>query len=480
MTNTSPTPDRTRFDPLSVLWRLAAAPQALLVLVGLIALTLVLGSLVPQIPPQAVDDPQAWLALQPGFLGQGSGLVRSLGLFDLYHGFWFRLLLVLTGLVLLVGLVESAESAWRTAGSLSNRRRQRLAAHNLALWRSRASHVRLPTSLSLDDVENRLGGFLDQRRFRHTQLLDLPVLNWLVARRAPLLWAQPVIYGALLLALIGLAVEDGWGWQSEDWRPAPGESLAVGHGSPFSVRLDAFDMQFGKDGRLNGYQSVVTWLPDAAVEAKEPGPRQAVADIGRPASLRGVSVRQVGYLPAVKLRAWDDSGRQLALQVGGDTAASTGDAEVSFSSAEAQPLVYVPSQDLFLLLAFEPLSGEGRPALRVDVVRNGGASQQTLDILYESGPVVAKGLRLKVDLAYHPVLRLDYRPAMAVVVAGLALALVALLVSWLGSPRLFLITAGSEQEGPAKLQVSVPADLTGGWWLPHLVRQLREALGDGD
>jgi hypothetical protein len=355
-----------------------------------------------------------------------------------------------------------------------------MAAEHLALRRSHASQIRLPASLSLEDVQERLGGFLDERRYRHAELPDLPVLNWVVARRAFLLWARPVIYGALLLTLVSLAIVDGWGWQSEDWRPAPGESLAVGHNNPITVRLDAFDMQFGEDGRLDGYQSVVTWLQDATVDVKDPGPRQAVAGVGRPATLDGVSVRQVGYVPAVKLRGWDDSGRQVALQVGGDTAASSGEAEVSFSSAEAQPLIFVPSQDLFLLLAFEPLCSEGKPALRVDIVRNGGASQQTLDILYKSGSIAAKGLRLKVDLAYHPVLRLDYRPAMALVVVGLALALVALLVSWIGSPRLFLISAGSEQEDLIELQVLVPSYLRGGWWLPDLEDQLRGISVDGD
>jgi hypothetical protein len=239
-------------------------------------------------------------------------------------------------------------------------------------------------------------------------------------------------------------------------------------------------MQFGEDGRLSGYQSVVTWLQDAGVDVKDVGVHQTVVGVGRPATLRGVAVRQVGYVPAVKLRAWDDSGRQLALQVGGDTAVSSGDAEVSFSSAEAQPLVFVPSQDLFLLLAFEPLCGVGRPALRVDVVRNGGASQETLDSLYESGMVAAPGLRLKVDLAYRPVLRLDYRPAMAVVVAGLALALAALFVSWVGSPRLAMITAGSDREGLAALEVLAPADARGSRWLQRLADQLRGIVADED
>jgi cytochrome c biogenesis protein ResB len=78
-----------------------------MVLMGLLALALALSAVIPQMPPQARDDPQAWLAVQAGPVRQGGALLRSLGLLDLYHSFWFRFLLVLTGLNLFVRAVES-------------------------------------------------------------------------------------------------------------------------------------------------------------------------------------------------------------------------------------------------------------------------------------------------------------------------------------------------------------------------------------
>jgi hypothetical protein len=71
------TPGASRFEPLSALWRIFAAPLTLLILMGLLALILALGTLIPQIPARATVDPQAWLSVLPGFLGQAGGPLAS-------------------------------------------------------------------------------------------------------------------------------------------------------------------------------------------------------------------------------------------------------------------------------------------------------------------------------------------------------------------------------------------------------------------
>jgi hypothetical protein len=69
---------------------------------------------------------------------------------------------------------------------------------------------------------------------------------------------------------------------------------------------------------------------------------------------------------------------------------------------------------------------------------------------------------------------------MAVVVVGVALALAALLVGWLGSPRLFWIAAVSGEQHLDEIQILAPVALRGSWWLPHLADQLRGMLADAD
>src|SRR5512136_2509962 len=103
----------SRPEPFSLVWRFFAAPATLLTLLALLAAALILSTLIPQIPPDASTNPQHWLTLQPEALSPSNDLAQALGLYGIYNAFWFRLLLVLTGLALFVWAAEAAELAWR-------------------------------------------------------------------------------------------------------------------------------------------------------------------------------------------------------------------------------------------------------------------------------------------------------------------------------------------------------------------------------
>jgi hypothetical protein len=294
----------------------------------------------------------------------------------------------------------------------------------------------------------------------------------MAGRRGPFLWAWPVALGAVLAALLGLAIAGNWGWQNEDWMPADGDELPVGHEQPLSIRLDSFGPpQDG--GNLGEYRSQITWLPDGGT------PERDVAIWGQPAEFQGIAVRQVGYVPIVQLSVLDATGHSLALQVGGEEPSTRGAAEVAFASVEDTPLVFLSDRDLFLALDFEPHCSDGEPALRVDLLGGGGQDKQTLGALQESGRVMGGGLQVDVSLAYRPILRVDYRPAMGVVVAGMALAVVALTAGWLASPRWVRLLVEPGQD-VTRIQILMPPTLRGNRWLPGLVAQLQEVLADGD
>jgi hypothetical protein len=457
----------SRLEPLSVLWRLLAAPPTLLLMMGLVALALLLGTLLPQIPPQAAGDPQAWLAAQTGLFRQASDFVRALGLFDLYHAFWFRLLLALTGLALFVRAVESAELAWLVIG----RKPWTVAA--LTSWGSRAPQFHLPSPLSSDEVIPRLHKLWTQAGYWSADVAAAPVRSLVAGRRRAAFWARPLGYGALLLALLGLVIDGIWGWQGEQWQPAPGESRVVDHGLPYTLRLDAFTVQQGADQQLRNYHSEVTWLEGDAELGHD------LVGLGRPATHRGLAARQVGYAPLVRIRGRDQEGRPLTLETGADVLSVTGEAEIHFSSPEAQPLVLIADRDVFLALTFETSCDAAVPALTVDLVDSTGTERQRVGILYASGPLSVDGLQLDVELTFVPILLVDFYPGMGLVVAGMALFVVALLVSWLASPRLAWIMLAPGEEEHTIIRVMGPPGAATNRWLPQLARRLREVVGDG-
>ncbi|NIV37274.1 MAG: hypothetical protein GWN58_49980, partial [Anaerolineae bacterium] len=159
----------SRFEPLSALWRIFAAPLTLLILLGLLALALAAGTLIPQIPEAFAGDPQAWLAMQSGVWGQASGVLHGLGVFDLHSSLWFRALLVLLGLCLFVRTVDSVELAWRVA------RREMWTPDRLAAWGARPPRIELSLPFPLDETLDRVSALMSERGFWSDVVPDLAI-----------------------------------------------------------------------------------------------------------------------------------------------------------------------------------------------------------------------------------------------------------------------------------------------------------------
>jgi hypothetical protein len=458
-------------DPLSLVWRFFAAPSTLLILTAILAAALIVSQVVPQIPPEAADDPRAWLAGQPGVLGWSNGLLQALGLFDLYHAAWFHLLLALIGLALLVWAVETAEIGWRTG------RGRWQAAHlgDVSLWGRQPLQARLSSSLAPGDVQARLDRVLAEGRYRRTEVSGSPAAGLVASRRAAAWWAQAVSFAALILALLGVAALAIWGWEGKDWRPATGEYWVVGHGTPYTVRLDAFApaAQAGAGAAAARYESRLTWL-----EADRPLQEVAVSD-GRPVTWRGLTLRQVGITPAVTVRGSKQAGGPLLFQSAEEVANPAEEITIAFQSAGAQHLVLLPNEDRFLLFSLSQEGTGARPSVRVDLLGGPEGERQTLGVLQASDTLQVDNLSINVALAVRPVLRVDHRPGMALVVGGLVLAVLALAVGWLAPPRLMWLVVTPGIECPAVVQVLAVGGAAHVLWFSGLVARLREALADG-
>jgi len=451
-------------------WRFLAAPATLLTLLALLAVALILSTLIPQIPPDVSTSPQLWLALQPGGLSPSNDLAQALGLYGIYHAFWFRLLLIFIGLALFVWMIESAEAAWRAS-------RRHWTPSALGLWGSHAVRTRLLLPDTPAHVQARLHDCLAGCGYRTAEVTRAQgtdtAPNWVASRRSALLWARPLAFAGLLLALLGLAIVANWGWQSSQWQPAAGERLAVGHGTGYAIRLDAFEPLTGSEGQPDGgrYESRITWL--VAAQPVE----QDTITVGRPAARSGLAVRQVGYVPDVTLRGLDQAGKPLRLQLGGVTSEVVEQVSLAFGSAETQQVILLPDQGFFLLLDLEPASAGAGPLLHLGLLRSAEAEQQPLTVLRQSGAVSFDGLKLEVDLGYRPVMRVDYRPGMALVVAGLILAVVALAIGWLVGPRLVWIAVAPDQDH-AVVHLLPFGGAGEGAWFSSLAVQLQEELAN--
>ena len=225
-------------------------------------------------------------------------------------------------------------------------------------------------------------------------------------------------------------------------------------------------------GQLCDYYSEISWLEDDATV------RQDVVGVEQPARLQGIAVRQIGFAPAVRLSGQDQADRPLVFQTGGGELAAPGEFEISFATPETQQLVLIAEHDLFLSLSFTSHDAEGRPALYLAVVDNGGSERRPVAILHESGDVTVGDLHVRVDLEYRPILRVDYRPGTGLVMTSAVLAVIALLVGWIARPRLIWIAVGPGSEESFSVQILSLPGTRGDLWVPELASRLEEVLAD--
>jgi hypothetical protein len=330
--------------------------------------------------------------------------------------------------------------------------------------------VSLP--LPLDETVERLGAFLSERGYWSSTVPDLAVSSFVAVRRRLAFWTRPLAYGSLLFALVCMAVAGAWGWQGEPWQPREGEVQAVGHGAPYSVRLDALSIVQGDGERPPEYSSRVTWLEGEAALGQD------LVGAGRTSRRAGITLRQVGYVPIVRMRGWDSDDRPLMLETEGDVLSMTGEAEIRFASPEDQPLVLIPTQDLFLVLSFEPsCDGDGH-VLHVSRIREGGDDREALGTLRDSGSVSVDGNRFEVDLAFVPILRLEHYPAAGPALIGLTLLIVALIANWLAPPRLAWIVIAPEHERHSLVRVLTLPGSGVERWLSQLADLFQEMRHD--
>ena len=270
-------------------------------------------------------------------------------------------------------------------------------------------------------------------------------------------------------ALLGLVVAGTWGWQNEDWMPAPGEKRPVGHGQPFAIQLESFQPS-PQEQSLQSYESRIIWI------GEDGSSRTGTVGFGRPARLDGFAVRQVAYAPFVQLNAIDAEGLPLALQASGAEFSTLGAIEIALLAPEERPLVYLPTLDLFLALRFEPWCEAQVPALYVDQLQSGDSGTTAIGSVQERGTLDGDNFRLEVNLTYRPVLRVDSRPGMTLVVGGLVVAIGALAISWLIEPQLAWLVLEPGKEESSSIRLLVPPALRGNRWLSRLIGQLRTEL----
>jgi hypothetical protein len=382
---------------------LASDPVLTLLLLAL-ALTVLAGALLPQIPSE-LDQPDAtarWIAETGSRFGGMGELLGRAGFFSLWQGLWIRVLLGLLAFVLLLrlGLALGEVLSWFGDPDPIQ------TGLDARSWPLQAT---AQLNGQVDSILAEVTEDLDREGWRIARTSSAGEAHVLAQRHPVGLGATPLLYGGLLLALAGLWLGQVLGWRTPGIALIPNEPVRVAQAGRLTLILE-------DDG--SNPTSLVAQR-DGVEEARHP------FSLGENARLRGLTVRSTSEGLALAVLAQDAAGNPLQLQPLEETSSGQEGLNLVFDQPRAERVFLVPERQLaFSVVAFPSLPERGftGPTFLVQAFRVGQQEPIYNEFLPGAGDIRMDGDLYQIQSGRFVTVQVSHDPGLPLVVAGLLLA----------------------------------------------------------
>lgn len=233
-------PARPRRDIFESVWNLFCSVRFAVVLILLLAAATTLGTILPQVSPGLRNFPQDYADFMSRAnvrFGAATGLMDSVGLFDLYNSFPFRLLIIL----ICYSIIICTLNRWGPTLRLINPQTVRSSEAFLTGLSERAQFSGVP--LTPAQAATAVAAALKRSRYRVLRD-ESNGTEYLYADRDR--WSKMVTFvshAALVLLIITAAGLTQVGWREQSVFMPPNDEIRLGHGTDFTVRQNNFRIE---------------------------------------------------------------------------------------------------------------------------------------------------------------------------------------------------------------------------------------------
>jgi len=340
------------------LWRFLASLQlALFLIVALAAVTFV-GTLVEQAPLPVASDQVAygqWLDEAHGKYGRWTGTFDRLDFFTIFHSTYFRGLLGLLAVNILVCTMSRWRGIWNTVFHTRARTTESFLVH------ARYS-ARVQTELAPDEAAERLRTTLSRSHYRVTVESEPGSVAVFGDKNRLSRFGTFFTHLSLILILLGAMAGGIWGFDNPRFSVAEGSTRDLGLGTGIAVQLTEFADEYHIDGTPSDYRAEVTLL-----EGGEPV-KTGVIRVNSPMRYKGIAFHQSFFGQAAVMTVTDASGTVLfrdAVPLAGESGPAQRPAG-AFTVPEEGLTVHVAAPSL---AGPDPLVRPGE--VRVDIFQGG-------------------------------------------------------------------------------------------------------------
>jgi len=267
--------------PINRLWKTFASVKLTIVLLLTLAATSIIGTLIPQ-----NETPVAYVQAFGEFLYR---LFALLGLFDMYHSWWFRTLILLLVGNIVICSIDRLQSTWKILFVRNPR-------FNIARYRQLKNKVNFKDDRDADQLKNRYQPVIS-RGFRYHRVEDTDEGFAIYGESGR--WTRLgvyVVHFSVVLLLIGGLIGSIFGFdgfvnipEGESVRSIQLTNSSQKMPLGFEVRCDDFNVEFYDSGTPKEFRSRLTILK----QGKEVVQKDII--VNDPLRYEGISFFQSSY-----------------------------------------------------------------------------------------------------------------------------------------------------------------------------------------
>ena len=288
-------------DAVDRLWRFLSSVRLALILILATAAAALAGALLIQVPAgvASAGDYAAWLDQVRPRYGALTNFFSALGLFNVFGSLWFRLLLGLLILNVIICTANRWQGLWHSIAH------PRVRMHE-TFFRQAGSHAEwVIAGEAASVVGDRLRAELRRQRYRVLVERD---------DSATYLYADLNRFGKLgtlashasiVLVLAAVVISSLWGFRDSGFVVPEGATRSIGFGTTLALKLEKFADEYYPEGPPKDYRSDVV-LYDNGVEV-----RRATIRVNEPLEYKGIRFHQAFFGPAAAIEVKDSQGQLL-------------------------------------------------------------------------------------------------------------------------------------------------------------------------
>jgi len=310
-----------------ILWAFFTSVRLTIVVLIILAITSILGTIIPQQQGAAEFASR----LSPGMLR----LFAALDLFDMYHSVWFRTLLGLLSLNLIICSLDRWPTAWKRFTARPGPEREKP-------FEGLPSGQSVHTSADPKNAADRIGQLL-QSRFRKIREKQADGNHFFYAEKGGFTYFG--VYGvhlSVLLILVGGLVGSFFGFQGyvNILEGEQTDTVFLRKGMKpfkldFEVRCDRFAVDFYENGAPKEYRSDLSFLENGREI------RKVALLVNHPAQFKGITFYQASYGTApgkiVDLRIAGPDTQEILMKVESGKPVQLPGGEGAFSVVDVRP-----------------------------------------------------------------------------------------------------------------------------------------------